>query len=251
MRPFSVWENLGYLERTLLLSDMKILLVEDDDRIACALAEALSDRHYVVETAADGRSGLDLAEAFDYDLIVLDLMLPELDGIGLCRRLRDRGDRTPILMLTARDSSSDKVIGLDAGADDYVVKPFDLPELLARIRALLRRGSTALAPLLTWEKLQLDPSTLQVRYGEVPLNLTPKEYGLVELFLRNQRRVLTRELILERLWSFEGDIPGEDTIKVHMRRLRQKLRVAGAPNDLIETLYGLGYRLNPNLEPPV
>ncbi|MGC9503353.1 response regulator transcription factor [Baaleninema sp.] len=230
---------------------MKILLVEDDDRIAGALAEALTDRHYVVETAADGRAGLDLAEAFEYDLIVLDLMLPELDGISLCRKLRDRGDRTPILMLTARDSSSDKVIGLDAGADDYVVKPFDLPELLARIRALLRRSSTAGTPLLTWEKLQLDPSTLQVQYGEVPLNLTPKEYGLVELFLRNPGRVLTRDLILERLWSFEGDIPGEDTIKVHMRRLRQKLRAAGAPNDLIETLYGLGYRLNPNLQPPV
>lgn len=230
---------------------MKILLVEDDDRIASALAEALSDRHYVVETAADGRSGLELAEAFEYDLILLDLMLPELDGVSLCRQLRDLGRTTPVLMLTARDSSSDKVLGLDAGADDYVVKPFDLAELLARVRALLRRGNSQLPPVLTWEKLHLNPSTLQVQYGEIPLNLTPKEYGLVELFLRNPGRVMTRDLILDRLWSYEADIPGEDTIKVHMRRLRQKLRAAGAPPDLIETLYGIGYRLNPNLESAV
>jgi DNA-binding response OmpR family regulator len=227
---------------------MKILLIEDDDRIANSLAEALRDRRYVVETATDGRSGLELAEAFEYDLILLDVMLPELDGVSLCRQLRDRGRTTPVLMLTARDSSGDKVLGLDAGADDYVVKPFDLAELLARVRALLRRGNSQPSPVLTWEKLHLDPSSLQVQYNEVPLSLTPKEYGLVELFLRNPGRVVTRDLIFDRLWCYDADIPGEDTINAHMRRLRKKLRAAGAPPDLIETLYGIGYRLNPNLE---
>lgn len=227
---------------------MKILLIEDDDRIARPLAEALSDRRYIVETAADGRSGLELAETFEYDLILLDLMLPELDGMSLCRQLRNRGRTTPVLMLTARDSSGDKVLGLDAGADDYVVKPFDLAELLARVRALLRRGSCQASPLLTWEKLHLDPTHLEVRYDDILLNLTPKEYGLVELFLRNAGRVVTRDLIFDRLWSYDADIPGEDTINTHMRRLRKKLRAAGAPPTLIETLYGIGYRLNPNLE---
>jgi DNA-binding response OmpR family regulator len=227
---------------------MKILLIEDDDRIANSLAEALRDRRYVVETATDGRSGLELAEAFEYDLILLDVMLPELDGVSLCRQLRNSGRTTPVLMLTARDSSGDKVLGLDAGADDYVVKPFDLAELLARVRALLRRGNSQPSPVLTWEKLHLDPSSLQVQYNEVPLSLTPKEYGLVELFLRNPGRVVTRDLIFDRLWCYDGDIPGEDTINAHMRRLRKKLRAAGAPPDLIETLYGIGYRLNPNLE---
>lgn len=227
---------------------MKILLIEDDDRIANSLAEALRDRRYVVETATDGRSGLELAEAFEYDLILLDVMLPELDGVSLCRQLRDRGRTTPVLMLTARDSSGDKVLGLDAGADDYVVKPFDVAELLARVRALLRRGNSQPSPVLTWEKLHLDPSRLQVQYNEVPLSLTPKEYGLVELFLRNRGRVVTRDLIFDRLWCYDADIPDENTINAHMRRLRKKLRAAGAPPDLIETLYGIGYRLNPNLE---
>ncbi|MBE9129083.1 response regulator transcription factor [Coleofasciculus sp. LEGE 07092] len=172
-------------------------------------------------------------------------MLPKLDGISLCQRLRRSGKMTPVLMLTAKDTSSDKVMGLDAGADDYVVKPFDLPELTARIRALLRRGSSTIPPILEWERLSLNPSSCEVTYAGQPLHLTPKEYALLELFLRNSNRVLSRSIILDRLWSFD-DPPGEDAVKVHIKDLRKKLRIAGAPPDLIQTVYGLGYRLKQN-----
>lgn len=225
---------------------MKILLVEDDARISGAIAEALRDRRYVVEIASDGQLGLTFAETGTFDLIILDLMLPKLDGISLCRQLRQAGNKTPILMLTARDTSRDKVLGLDVGADDYVVKPFDLPELLARIRALLRRETAKYSPILEWEKLKLDPNECQVTYADKLLNLTPKEYAILELFLRNGSRVLSRSIILERVWAFE-DMPGEETVKVHLRSLRQKLKAAGAPANFIENVYGLGYRLNANL----
>lgn len=223
---------------------MRILLVEDDDRIANALAEALSDQHYAADVAPDGQLGWDYATSYPYDLILLDVMLPHLDGISLCQRLRKAGYLIPILMLTARDTSTDKVMELDAGADDYVIKPFDLKELMARIRALLRRGNTALPPVLEWGELRLNPNTYDVSYKEQPLNLTPKEYRLLELFLRQSHKTLSRRIILEHLWSSE-DFPGEETIKVHLRSLRQKLRAAGADADLIETVYGLGYRLKP------
>lgn len=221
---------------------MRILIIEDDERIAEALAEALTDQHHITDIALDGEQAREFVEAIPYDLIVLDIMLPKIDGITLCRNFRQKGYTIPILMLTAKDTSTDKVIGLDAGADDYVVKPFDLKELLARIRALLRRGSTILPPVLEWEKLQLDPSNCQVNYNEKLLHLTPKEYAILELFLRNNHRVLSRSIILDRLWSFE-DPPGEETVKVHLRSLRNKLKAAGAPADFIETVYGLGYRL--------
>lgn len=225
---------------------MKILLVEDDDRIAQALEEALTDQHYAVDIAADGQEGWNFAETFTYDLILLDIMLPKIDGITLCQSLRRQGLKTPVLMLTARDTSNDKVIGLDAGADDYVVKPFDLPELSARIRALLRRGSTTLPPVLEWENLRLNPNTCEVTYRDNLLNITPKEYSLLELFLRTGGRVLTRSAILDHIWAFE-DSPGEETVKVHLRGLRQKLKAAGAPANFIKTIYGMGYRLNQNL----
>jgi DNA-binding response OmpR family regulator len=225
---------------------MKILLIEDDIRISEAIAEALRDRRYVVEIARDGELGLTFAETDTFDLIILDLMLPKLDGISVCRQLRNAGNKTPILMLTARDTSSDKVLGLDVGADDYVVKPFDLPELLARIRALLRRQTVAFSPILEWEKLSLNPNECQVMYEDKTLIVTPKEYALLELFLRNGSRVLSRSVILERVWAFE-DMPGEETVKVHLRSLRQKLKAAGAPANFIENVYGLGYRLNANL----
>jgi len=221
---------------------MKILIVEDDERIAEALAEALADQHYTVDTAADGEAGWDLVEAFPYDLVLLDVMLPKLDGIQFCQQLRDYSYRMPVLMLTARDTSIDKVMGLDAGADDYVVKPFDLEELSARIRALLRRGGTTTPPVLKCGSLQLDPSSCEVTYRDRSLNLTPKEYSLLELFLRNRRRVFSRSAILESLWSFE-EPPEEDTVKAHVKGLRQKLKAVGAPANFIETIYGLGYRL--------
>ena len=221
---------------------MKILLVEDDERIADALAEDLTDQHYVVEIATDGEIAKDLVESFDYDLIVLDLMLPKMDGISLCKKLRSQGHSLPILMLTARDTMDDKVVGLDAGADDYLVKPFELEELSARIRALLRRGSSSLPPVLEWGNLSLNSSTCEVFYQDKPVSLTPKEYRLLELFMRNSRRVFSRAQIIEHLWSFE-ELPEEATVKAHIRGLRQKLKSVGAPQDLIETVYGLGYRL--------
>ncbi|NEP17804.1 MAG: response regulator transcription factor [Leptolyngbya sp. SIO4C1] len=221
---------------------MRLLLVEDDERIADALAEDLSDQNYAVDVVYDGQSGWDYAEANTYDLILLDVMLPEVDGITLCRRLRSAGLQAPILLLTARDTISDRVVGLDAGADDYLTKPFDLEELSARIRALLRRGPATRLPVLTWQQLQLDPSLCQVSYGQQSIDLSPKEYGLLEFFLRHPRRVFSRAQLLEHLWTFEN-LPDEATVKAHIRGLRQKLAAAGAPKDLIETVYGLGYRL--------
>lgn len=221
---------------------MRILLVEDEERITKALAEALMDHHYVVDVVHDGQMGWEFAESAAYDVIILDVMLPRLNGIEFCQRLRQQGKTTPVLMLTAKDTSADKVLGLDVGSDDYVIKPFDLQELLARVRALLRRGNSALPPVLEWGSLRLDPNSCEVTYAEKLLSLTPKEYGLLELFLRSPGRVLSREIILEHLWSFE-DIPGDDTVKTHIKRLRQKLKIVGVPSTLIETVYGLGYRL--------
>lgn len=222
---------------------MRILLVEDDTRLAETLAEALSDQRYVVDIAADGETGWHQANALEYDLMLLDVMLPELDGISLCGRLRSHGYNLPILMLTACDTIHDEVTGLDAGADDYIIKPVDLQKLFARIRALLRRGSGTPSPILEWGDLHLDPSTYDVSYGPNPIRLTPKEYALLELLLRNGRRVLSRSAMIEHAWSLESP-PEEHTVKVHIRGLRQKLKAAGASSNLIETVHSMGYRLN-------
>jgi DNA-binding response OmpR family regulator len=222
---------------------VKILLVEDDLRLAETLAEALTDQRYVVDIVTDGEAGWRQASTLSYDLLMLDVMLPELDGIALCQRLRSHGYKMPILMITACDTLTDEVNGLDAGADDYVVKPVDLQKLLARIRALLRRGSTTVSPILEWAEIRLNPSTYEVTYQEQPLHLTPKEYGLLELLLRNGRRVLSRSVMIDRVWSVESP-PEEPTVKVHIRSLRQKLKAAGAKEELIETVHSMGYRLN-------
>jgi DNA-binding response OmpR family regulator len=224
---------------------MRLLLVEDDLDIAELLAEALTDHYYVVDLATDGQSGWDFVKSYDYDLLLLDWSLPKLDGITLCRQLRDRDYQMPILMLTAKDSTQAQVMGLDAGADDYVVKPYKLQELLARIRALLRRQGSCQAPQLSWGDLSLDPGTGEVSYGEEPLKLTPKEFRLLELFLHRGHKIVSRSAIIDNLWSLE-EIPDEDAVKAHIKRLRQKLKKAGAFDDLIETVYGLGYRLKQN-----
>ncbi|MBD0336805.1 MAG: response regulator transcription factor [Cyanobacteria bacterium Co-bin13] len=226
---------------------MRILVVEDDAQIADMLTEALTHRQYQVDVAQDGEAAWEYVNALDYELVVLDVTLPKLDGIRLCQMLRARGAvarnaTIPVIMLTARDTKADKILGLDAGADDYMVKPFDLDELMARIRALLRRGSPTANPTLTWGPLQLIPSTYEVTYADQPLTLTPKEYALLELLVANGRRVLSRPGIIERLWS-AGDSPTEEAVKTHIRTLRQKLRTAGAPDDFVETVHGLGYRL--------
>jgi DNA-binding response OmpR family regulator len=220
---------------------MRLLLVEDDVRLAETLAEALTDQRYVVDIATDGEAAWCQVKLLEYDLILLDVMLPELDGISLCHRLRSHGYNLPILMLTACDTLNDEVTGLDVGADDYVVKPVDLQKLFARIRALLRRGVGGV-PVLKWENLYLNPSTCEVGYGAVPIHLTPKEYALLELLLRNGRRVLSRSVMIDRVWPLESP-PEEHTVKVHIRGLRLKLRAAGVAEDLIETVHGMGYRM--------
>ena len=221
---------------------MRILLVEDDFNLAETLAEAITDQRYVVDVASDGESALDHIKTLDYDLLLLDVMLPDLNGIDLCQQLRSQGHQMPILMITALDTVSDKITGLDAGADDYIIKPVDLGELFARIRALLRRGSST-PPILEWGDLQFDPSTYEVSYSNQPIHLTPKEYSLLELLLRNGRKVLSRHAIIDSVWSLE-DPPEEDTVKFHIRSLRKKLKAAGAAGDFIETVHGIGYRLN-------
>ncbi|MEB3250318.1 MAG: response regulator transcription factor [Merismopediaceae bacterium] len=221
---------------------MRILLVEDDLPLAETLSEALSDQLYTVDIATDGSLAWDYTRRIEYDLIILDVMLPELDGITLCQKWRSQSYLMPILMITAKDTVSDKITGLDAGADDYVIKPVDLGELLARVRALLRRGSVASQPILAWGPIKLNPSTYEVSYDNEILSLTRKEYSILELLLRNGRRVLSRSMIIDSIWKLESP-PEEDTVKVHVRSLRQKLKEAGLSKDLIETVHGIGYRL--------
>lgn len=221
---------------------MRILIVEDDDRIAQPLAEDLKHQNHVVDIARDGLEGWEYAQAANYDLILLDLMLPKLDGIALCKRLRGIKCNAYILMLTARDTTADKVIGLDAGADDYLVKPFELEELEARMRALSRRSQEIRQATLAHCDLQLDPSSCNVTYAGKAISLTPKEYMILECFLRNPAQVLTRAVILNKLWEFDK-LSGEETVKTHLTNLRKKLKAAGSPDNFIETVYGVGYRL--------
>lgn len=220
---------------------MRLLLVDDEPKLAQTITNALRLHNYVVDVAVDGLEGWEFVQCSPYDIILLDVVLPKLDGVSLCRKLRQAGYQMPILLLTGRDSSHDKVQGLDAGADDYVVKPFDWEELLARIRALLRRDSTSLPAVLEWGSLCLNPAACAVTCGEQNLYLRPKEYKLLELFLRNPHRVFSCGTILEHLWSLE-DSPSEETVRAHVKGLRQKLKTVGA-GDAIETVYGLGYRL--------
>ncbi|GAB4143012.1 MAG: response regulator [Cyanobacteria bacterium J069] len=222
---------------------MRLLLVEDDELLIRAMSNHLTAQHYAVDVATDGETGWSFAQAMTYDLVVLDVNLPKLNGFQLCQRLRQSGYHQPILLLTAKGDSADKVTGLDAGADDYVVKPCTVEELSARIRALLRRQQILVLPVLAWNDLRLDPVSCQVTYAGQEVLLTAKEYSLLEVFLRHPQRVFSSSSILERLWAFE-ESPGEEAVRALMKRLRQKLRTAGA-GDVIETLYGQGYRLKP------
>lgn len=223
---------------------MRILLVEDDESIVELVSTILNEQNYVVDVAMNGEDGWELIESFPYDLVLLDIVLPGLDGIAFCQRLRRQQKKVLVMLLTARDTTTDKLLGLDAGADDYVVKPFDPRELTARIRALLRRGNTVATPVLTCGNLQLNPSSCEVTYTGQILRFSRKEYLLLELFLRHQNRVFSRSAIVDQVWSFSEDPPNEDTVKSHIKSIRRKLDAVGAGN-LIETLYGQGYRINP------
>lgn len=218
----------------------KILIIEDDEGILRFLRRGMSFEGYQVETAVDGHEGLNKAREWHPDLIVLDWMLPGMDGLEVCRRLRASGP-IPILMLTAKDMVQDRVQGLDAGADDYMVKPFELDELLARIRALLRRTQPERIPVLTFSDLTLDTASRQAIRSGREIQLTAKEYDLLELFMRHPRQVLTREMIFDRVWGY--DFGGESNVlDVYIRYLRQKL-VVGEEAQLIHTVRGVGYVL--------
>lgn len=224
---------------------MKILLVEDDQSTSELLVTTLTAHRYTVDVATDGQTGLELASLWNYDVLILDVQLPKLDGISVCCQLRAEGNKTPILILTARNENSDIVIGLDSGADDYVVKPCDPSQLLARVRALLRRGEALTAsPLLRWGVLSLNPAAAQVFYQQQQVTLSPKEYKLLELFLRHPQRIFSRSAILDHLWT-AADFPTENAVTNLIKDLRRKLKAAGMTEDLIETLYSLGYRLKP------
>jgi DNA-binding response OmpR family regulator len=221
---------------------MKILVAEDNKREGGLLQKALVAQQYLVELALDGCSGWELVEAFNYDLILLNEKLPKLDGISFCKQLRAKGNRTPVVLLTASENRTNTIAGLDAGADDYIAKPYDTDELLARIRAILRRGSTTSSPILEWNSLRLDPNKCEVTYHEKPLHVTAKEYMMLELFLRNTQRIFSQNALIDRLWASE-ECPNENTVRAHMKSLRRKLKKAGTAADFIETIYGLGYRL--------
>lgn len=223
---------------------MKILLVEDDVLLSTALFELLNANRYTIDIASNGQAGLELALSTEYELILLDWLIPKLDGIALCRQLRSQGYRKSILLLTGKNSNADIVAGLDAGADDYVIKPFDPEALLARIRSLLRRNGAISSSTLTWGNLCLDQSAGRVTYNQQEIPLTATEYKLLELFLQNPDRIFSRAVILDRLWGFD-DAPTENAVSTHIKDLRKKLKPVGLTEEFLETVYGMGYRLKP------
>ncbi len=222
---------------------MRILLVDDDESIVKILTNVLLKQNYVVDVAMDGKTGWEFIESFQYDLVLLDVMLPKLDGINFCRRLREQKNPVLVMLLTARDTINDKLVGLDSGADDYVIKPFNVQELAARIRALIRRGSTSSSVVLTCGDLHLDPNLHEVTYKQKLIKFSRKEYLLVELFIRNQKRVYSCRDIVDHLWSFDDEPPNESTVRSHIKNIRRELKAVGADN-LLETVYGQGYKIN-------
>jgi len=220
---------------------VRVLVVEDEVRMARLLKQALREEGHAVDVAADGPEGLWLATENTYGAVVLDVMLPGFDGFQLCRRLREAGTWVPVLMLTARDAVDDRVRGLDAGADDYLVKPFSLLELAARLRALTRRDDRSRPVILAEGDLRLDPATKRVWRGRAELHLSPKEFGLLELFLRHPGRVLTRSQIIEAVWDWAYD-GGSNVVDQYVNYLRRKIDAPFGRHD-IETVRGMGYRL--------
>jgi two-component system, OmpR family, response regulator MprA len=221
---------------------MRILVVDDEPAVREAIERALRLEGYEVALAADGCEALERIDSRPPDALVLDLLMPRVDGLELCRRLRHGGDRTPVLMLTARDAVADRVTGLDAGADDYLVKPFALDELLARLRALLRRSEPgSRREPLRFAGLELDPVSFEVRRGEREIELTRTEFLLLELFLRHPRQVLTRSIIFEHVWGYDFG-PRSNSLEVYMGYLRRKTEAGGEPR-LLHTVRGVGYVL--------
>jgi len=220
---------------------MRILVVDDEPALRSSLERALGLDRYEVELAGDGTEALDRLALAPVDAVVLDVSMPGIDGLEVCRRLRAAGDRTPVLMLTARDAIDDRVEGLDAGADDYLVKPFALRELQARLRALLRRTEESGGPALTYGGLVLDPGTREVRRGDRPIELSRTEFSLLQLFLEHPRQVLTRTQLFERVWGYDFGATS-NALGVYIGYLRRKTEAAGEPR-LLHTVRGIGYAL--------
>lgn len=220
---------------------MRVLVTEDEAKVAAFLRRALEEEGYAVDVAPDGAAGLELALVNDYDLLILDHLLPKMSGLDLCRALRQARRDAPILMVTARDALEDKVAGLDAGADDYLTKPFSLDELMARVRALLRRGGNRGPTILTVDDLTLDPQTRQATRGGRTLELSAREYALLDYLMRNARRPVTRAMIAEHVWGFDFE-HGSNVIDVYVSYLRGKID-RGEPQKLIRTLRHVGYQI--------
>ena len=224
---------------------MRILLIEDDIAISRLLKEGLEDESYAVDVAHDGSEGYRTAVADEYDVIILDIMLPGMNGYEVCRALRNNGNKTPILMLTARDAERDIVEGLDTGADDYLAKPFSFDVLLARIRALLRRPNEKLEEILQVGDLKLDPSLKKVTRASQEINLTAKEYGVLEYLMRNKGKVLSKEQIISHVWDFDADVL-PNNVELFIMFLRRKIDKP-FKSKLIHTVSGFGYKLEEKL----
>lgn len=222
---------------------MRILVVEDEHRIANSIKKGLEQERYAVDVAYNGTDGFDLASTEDYDVIILDLLLPGMDGLEVCRKLREEGKHTPILILTAKGETQDKVTGLDSGADDYLTKPFSFEELLARIRALTRRPKNSLPIVLTLEDLQLNTQNFEVKRGKQKIQLSNKEFSLLEYLMRHARQTLTKEQIISHVWDYDaGILP--NTVEVYIRNLRRKIDFPFKDKKtLLHTVRGFGYKI--------
>lgn len=220
---------------------MKILIIEDERKIVHFLKQGLKSEGFTVDVASDGEEGLYMAENGAFDFLILDLRLPKIDGITVCKKIREQGQTLPILMLTAKDSIEDRITGLDSGADDYMTKPFSFTELLARIRALRRRQTNIQAKILSIDNLTLNPETYEVKRGDKEIKLSATEFKLLHYLLENQSRVLSKTILLEKVWEFNFS-PESNIVEVYIKYLREKID-KGFSKPLIQTVRGVGYRI--------
>ncbi len=220
----------------------KILIVEDEPDLSEPVRAYLTHEHHLVEVVADGLEAMERLRFYKYDVIILDWMLPGMQGVEVCKGFRDSGGTTPILMLTSRRQTNDKIIGLDAGADDYLTKPFDVHEVSARVRALLRRPQTVHSNVLRVRNIILETSTFRVTREGTDIQLLPKEFALLEFFMRHPNQVFSAEALLDRVWSSESEASPE-TIRTYIKRLRQKIDRKDEQSSIISTVHGVGYKL--------